>query len=371
MPVKLGKGGEGQEQYNPNDGKYVEDGIPNKSYDNPDENKIINSMGLNYEDFELEVLDDELNDLLGIYNEELDLNVEDDLDNVLSNDLNWLDEESEQEIQIPDNFELKNGILSYSKDGIKKLKNGGFLTIYDIDQIDLEKLIEDNNYLLDPENGTFSRRKDVWGERQNYSYDLKKDENIFSPVQLTIDSNGKYHIVDGNHRVWAMYNSGIKKADFLVSKKSKQNFKNEQLTRSSNLDTNNIKSKQLEIIQKHNPAPNDINTWIRDVNDIKTLGETLEDSDYADYEEYNPDWTRNMAQEAINSGYVTVYSSYPIEQGIFVSPSRMEAQSYAGNGRVYSKKVPVNSIAWIDPTQGQYANTEEAEAMKYFNTGDE
>ena len=80
-------------------------------------------------------------------------------------------------------------------------------------------MIEDNNYLLDPENGTFSRRKDIWGERQNYSYDLKKDDNIFSPVQLTIDSNGKYHIVDGDHRVWAMYNSGIKKADFLVFKK--------------------------------------------------------------------------------------------------------------------------------------------------------
>ena len=31
MPKKLGMGGEGQEQYNPNDGRYVNDGIPNKS----------------------------------------------------------------------------------------------------------------------------------------------------------------------------------------------------------------------------------------------------------------------------------------------------------------------------------------------------
>lgn len=147
---------------------------------------------------------------------------------------------------------------------------------------------------------------------------------------------------------------------------------NEKITENLKFtESKNNKQKQLEIIQKHNPAPNDINTWIRDVNDIKTLGETLEDSDYADYEEYNPDWTKTMAQEAINSGYVTVYSSYPIEQGVFVSPSRMEAESYSGNGRVYSKKIPVNSIAWIDPTQGQYANIEEAEAMKYFNTGDE
>lgn len=30
MPYKIGKGGEGQELYNPNDGQYADDGIPNK-----------------------------------------------------------------------------------------------------------------------------------------------------------------------------------------------------------------------------------------------------------------------------------------------------------------------------------------------------
>lgn len=129
------------------------------------------------------------------------------------------------------------------------------------------------------------------------------------------------------------------------------------------------KQKQLEIILKHNPANDDYHTWIRKVDDIKTLEETLVDSDFVDYEEYNPDWTKSMAQEAINSGYITVYSSYPIKQGIFVSPSKMEAESYSGNGTVYSKKVPIKSIAWIDPTQGQYADIEEDEAMKYFNLG--
>jgi len=41
MPEKLGNGGHSQEQYDPNTGKYVIDGKPNKYYDNPDENKII------------------------------------------------------------------------------------------------------------------------------------------------------------------------------------------------------------------------------------------------------------------------------------------------------------------------------------------
>ena len=116
-----------------------------------------------------------------------------------------------------------------------------------------------------------------------------------------------------------------------------------------------LKKKQLEIILKHNPANDDYHTWIRNENDIKTFEESLNDSDYVDYDEFNPDWDRSMANEALESGFITVYSSYPIEQGIFVSPSKMEAQSYSGNGRVYSKRVPIDSIAWIDPTQGQYA----------------
>ena len=41
MPEKIGNGGNGLEDYNPNDGKYVEDGVPNKSYDNPIEEKKI------------------------------------------------------------------------------------------------------------------------------------------------------------------------------------------------------------------------------------------------------------------------------------------------------------------------------------------
>lgn len=53
MPYKLGNGGEGQEQYDPNTGKYVADGKPNSSYDNPQENKILNSMGLEKEDIHI------------------------------------------------------------------------------------------------------------------------------------------------------------------------------------------------------------------------------------------------------------------------------------------------------------------------------
>lgn len=118
---------------------------------------------------------------------------------------------------------------------------------------------------------------------------------------------------------------------------------------------NNLKDRQLEIILNTNPAGNETVTWIRNKNDIKTFEETLQDEDWQGYDEFNPDYTLEMANNAINSGKIVVYSSYPIEQGIFVTPSKMEAESYSGNGKVYSKEVNLTDVAWIDPTQGQYA----------------
>ena len=50
MPQKEGNGGYGLERYDPNTGKYMIDGVTNKSYDNPEEKKILNSMGLEKED---------------------------------------------------------------------------------------------------------------------------------------------------------------------------------------------------------------------------------------------------------------------------------------------------------------------------------
>lgn len=117
------------------------------------------------------------------------------------------------------------------------------------------------------------------------------------------------------------------------------------------------KREQLDIINETNPAPNIYSTWIRTVDDIKTLSETLDDPDW-DYEEFNPDLTRADIKSAIEKGKIKVYSSYPIKNGVFVSPSRMEAESYSGNGKIYQKTVDINDVAWIDPTQGQYAKVD-------------
>lgn len=134
----------------------------------------------------------------------------------------------------------------------------------------------------------------------------------------------------------------------------------------------NVKEKQLEIINQYNPAPNTYNTWVRSVDDIKTFEEALADDEVAEYDEFNPDFDRAMAEQAIKDGEITVYSSYPIKQGVFVSPSYMEAESYSGDGTVYSKRVPLDSVAWIDITQGQYADTKtDNKKMSLSNANDD
>lgn len=122
-------------------------------------------------------------------------------------------------------------------------------------------------------------------------------------------------------------------------------------------DTDALKEQQMQVIQESNPAQDDYHTWIRGAEEIKTLQEAIMDPEWAEYDEFNPDYSRAMAEEALESGEIEVFSSYPIEAGGFVTPSRMEAESYAGDGRVYSRRVPVTDVAWIDPTQGQYAPT--------------
>lgn len=68
---------------------------------------------------------------------------------------------------------------------------------------------------------------------------------------------------------------------------------------------------------------------------------------------------------AIAAGVVRVYSSDPIGPGVFVTPSRMEAESYAETGAVYTDTVDVGAVAWIDPTQGQMCQENAADTSFY------
>lgn len=115
------------------------------------------------------------------------------------------------------------------------------------------------------------------------------------------------------------------------------------------------KAAQFDIIRQSNPFDAELgdHTWIKSADDILTYPEAIDN--FGGVEDVTPDFRAADVQAALDGGEVTVYSSYPIEQGTFVTPSRMEAQNYAGDGaQVYSRRVPLSDVARIDEVQGQY-----------------
>lgn len=111
------------------------------------------------------------------------------------------------------------------------------------------------------------------------------------------------------------------------------------------------KAKQLEIIRNSNKMTDDYHVGIRDADDIKTFEEAMKDSESFFY----GDFSLKDARKALKEGKVTVYSSKPIEQGGFVSTSKNMAKDYAGGGEVYSRRVGLDDVAWINGDEGQYA----------------
>lgn len=128
-------------------------------------------------------------------------------------------------------------------------------------------------------------------------------------------------------------------------------------TGGGNVNSNNLsdrKSAQLAVIEQSNPFNAELgaHTWIRGTEDILTYREAIDN--FGGVDDVTPDFRAGDVQRALDSGYMTVYSSYPITHGTFVTPSYMEAQNYAGDGHVYSKRVPLDDVAWLDEVQGQY-----------------
>lgn len=204
---------------------------------------------------------------------------------------------------------------------------------------------------------------------QYYKFKFELGGKFFEGlINIGVDKTGNKHFYEIN-RIHPTSNSYVSTNKFSRMDPIKNNIapnKNDVNTttkysmqesekNAGSLNLKEKKQKQLDIIQKNNRMLDDYHTGIRKIEDIKTLAETLQDNDWKEYEEFDPDYTRKMADEALKTGKITVYSSHPIEQGSFVSPSKMEAESYSGNGKIYSKEININDVAWIDPTQGQYA----------------
>lgn len=109
----------------------------------------------------------------------------------------------------------------------------------------------------------------------------------------------------------------------------------------------------MQIIQDTNPMLDEYHRWIRSTKDIKTFEEVLDDPESFVYW----DFSRDDAYEAYLNGKVTVYSSKPLENWVFVSTSQNMARDYAWGGKIYSKTVDINDVAWLDWDEGQLATT--------------
>ena len=116
-----------------------------------------------------------------------------------------------------------------------------------------------------------------------------------------------------------------------------------------------LQKAQFDIIQATNPMYDDYHTGIRSPKEIKTFQEVVDDPESFSW----GDFSRDDARRALKRGKIKVYSSYEIENGVFVSTSYKQSLGYAGNNptRVYSREVALDSVAWINGDEGQYADT--------------
>ena len=208
-----------------------------------------------------------------------------------------------------------------------------------------------------------------------YKFDFELSGKKFNgTVNIGIDSNGNKHFyeinkikevddISGtslNRSSTSLSNNSLPSTQKNVNSQPLQKYsmqESENNSGSFNLQEN--KQKQLDIIQKNNKMKDDYHTGIRNIKDIKTFKEAIQDDESFVYGDYSLE----DAQRDLERGKVTVYSSKPISQGGFVSTSKNMAQDYAGNGKVYSKEVSINDVAWINGDEGQYANINQKYAL--------
>lgn len=113
------------------------------------------------------------------------------------------------------------------------------------------------------------------------------------------------------------------------------------------------KRAQYYIIQKTNPMWDDYHVGIRSPKDIKTFQEVVDEGEGFEWGDFDLD----DAKMALKKGTIRVYSSYAIKNGTFVSTSYQQALEYAGMNpqNVHSRVVALDSVAWINGDEGQYA----------------
>lgn len=189
---------------------------------------------------------------------------------------------------------------------------------------------------------------DIWDRRYSLNQQLKAAEKGYnSPYDYYVGESKKNFRQDFESRP-DKYKAKI--AD-IESQAQRQAALDQDIANASPR-----KLAQFNLIQQKNPAPNETLTWIRSPKDILTWDEAIAGAE-GDNAFTWPDYTLEDALRDKKKHSMTVYSSYPIKGGTFVTPSRQQASDYAGGGRVYSKVIRPDDVAWINGDEGQYAYT--------------
>ena len=116
------------------------------------------------------------------------------------------------------------------------------------------------------------------------------------------------------------------------------------------------KRTKLRIILQNNPAHDNYHTWIRSIEDIKDFEELVLDLANGIDVALTPDFNGDNIRRALQTKHILLYSSYPIKNGTWVTPSKMIAEDYAGGGQIYRKEAHIDDVAWVDFTEGIYTN---------------
>ena len=213
---------------------------------------------------------------------------------------------------------------------------------------------EDRSKINDTIENLESKKEELLKNTKNNEFN---DEIFDINAKINALKNGydnlyDYYVGRAKNDVIEEYNRNPAKYEKIINQKQQQ-LDNEQKLNVEIQESTPQKRQQYEIIKQTNPMLDDYHTGIRSPEDIKTFNEVINDEDSFVW----GDFSKEDAQQALKQGKVTVYSSYPIEQGVFVSTSKIQAQEYAGgNGnKVYSKEVPLEDVAWINGDEGQYA----------------
>lgn len=272
------------------------------------------------------------------------------------------------------------GLINIAKSGNKK-------TLYDVTKIkrisqnysasdkSFSVSLTNSNNSIPPSNKDVNTTKYSMQESENNSGSFSFDKNAKRYEDLQEANTVKFNKqVDGTINIEISNNNKLINQFTTTSKdnalkqlgndianyiydNATEDSKTINLKKPKTVDIQNTshKGKQLEIIKNTNPMLDDYHTGIRKIEDIKTFEEVINDDESFVW----GDFSKEDAEKALKSGKVTVYSSYPIQQGTFISTSKVQAEQYAGGkgNKIYSKTIPLEEVAWINGDEGQYANT--------------